>query len=157
MNFASALKCQKCSHSNPWEAGVENEFFSWDKEEKTWHFRPSCFLREVLTECLRLLTAFSYYKHTHVLQNSSPVTILYITTIKRNGRNVNMNKKQSRHNMKPNIINWKTKPSRKVLKNNTIVTHSHSWIELAYMHTCKLWSDKFYTNYSRPHLFLRVN
>ena len=65
-----------------------------------------------------LLVLFAY-----ILQNSSPVMILYMTTIKRSGRNVNMNKKQSRHNMKPNIINWKTKQSRnKVLhvKNNKL-------------------------------------
>lgn len=30
MNFAFVLECQKCSHPNPWEAGVEKGFFSKD-------------------------------------------------------------------------------------------------------------------------------
>lgn len=33
--------------------------------------------------------------------------ILYRATTKRTGRNVNMNRKQSKHSMKPNTINCK--------------------------------------------------
>ena len=43
--------------------------------------------------------------YTYILQNSNPVVILYKATINRSGRIVNINKKQSRHNMKPNTIN----------------------------------------------------
>lgn len=53
------------------------------------------------------LTTDKELYYTYILQNSNPVVILYKATINRSGRIVNINKKQSRHNMKPNTINWK--------------------------------------------------
>ena len=73
------------------------------------------------------LTTEKELDHTYILQNSNPVVILYTATINRSGRIVNINKKQSRHNMKPNTINWKANKKGKNIFQQDCDQNSMKW------------------------------